>query len=264
VTVTSPPWERQRRAMAVLEWRQKLSANWQIALSDESTEMMTRVDFSLRKRLRTVMESAEEHIEKSVPTGHWKGFEEGVRSQVDAAVLEAFDYARQSSHRLSEHVAAALAGNRDGSHKGVPLPKLNIPDPEEALRSIKPMTRPKGGDGFPRIVNSLRGSYGGILMVGVLTSLAGLQLISVYSVAAGVALGLFTWWEDRKNGKERGKAEVKMALAKYVDETNFEVGEELRAELRRVHRVLRDHYTVINDRNLRLATDEVNAAMTAG
>lgn len=263
MTVTTPPWERQRRAMAILEWRQQLSANWQIALSDESTEMMTRVDFSLRKRLRVVMETAEEEIDKSVPTGSWKEFDKAVRGQVDAAVRDAFGYARQSAQQLSEHVAAALAGNRDGSHQGVPLPPLSVSDPDEALSSIKPMTRPKGGDGFPRAVNSLRGSYGGILMVGVLTSLAGLQLISVYSVAAGVALGLFTWWEDRKNGKERGKAEVKMAVAKFVDEANFEAGEELRAELRRIHRTLRDHYTVINDRNLRHATDAVNAAMTS-
>jgi len=42
-------------------------------------------------------------------------------------------------------------------------------------------------------VNSLRGSYGGVLMVGVLTSLAGLQLISVWSVGAGLLLGAFTF-----------------------------------------------------------------------
>jgi hypothetical protein len=256
-----PPQDRQRHAIAVLEWRQQLSANWQLALSDGATEMMSALDFELRERLRGVLENAELQIGKSSATGNWKGFEKAVRGEIEQVVGDTFSYARQSAQQLSEHVAAALAGNRDGSHKGVALPKLSVAAPDGALRSIKPMTRPRSADAFSRVVNSLRGSYGGILMVGVLTSLAGLQLISIYSVAAGVALGLFTWWEDRKNSKERGRAEAKMAVAKLVDDANFRVGEQLRAQLRAVHRTLRDHYTVINDRNLRVAAEAVNAAM---
>jgi Arc/MetJ-type ribon-helix-helix transcriptional regulator len=95
----------------------------------------------------------------------------------------------------------------------------------------------------------------------VLTSLAGLALISIWSVAAGVLLGLFTFWEDRKNGHERGKAEAKMAVSKLMDNVNFRVGDELRAQLRAVHRALRDHFTEINDQRLRSASDAVRAAV---
>jgi hypothetical protein len=116
---------------------------------------------------------------------------------------------------------------------------------------------------FARLINSLRGSYGGVLMVGVLTSLAGLSLISVWSVAAGVLLGAFTFWEDQKNGKERGKAEAKMAVSKLMDSVNFRVGDELRVQLRAMHRTLRDHFTEINDQRLRAASDAVRAAMDA-
>jgi hypothetical protein len=122
------------------------------------------------------------------------------------------------------------------------------------------MEPPNSGGWFARVVNSLRGSYGGFLMVGVLTSLAGLALISIWSVAAGVLLGLFTFWEDRKNGHERGKAEAKMAVSKLMDNVNFRVGDELRAQLRAVHRALRDHFTEINDQRLRTAADAVRAA----
>jgi hypothetical protein len=128
---------------------------------------------------------------------------------------------------------------------------------------VKPMECPDSGGMFARVVNSVRGSYGGILMVGVLTSLAGLSLISVWSVTAGVLLGLFTFWEDRKNGKERGKAEAKMAVSKLMDSVNFRVGDELRAQLRAVHRTLRDHFTEINDQRLRAASDAVRAAVDA-
>jgi hypothetical protein len=74
---------------------------------------------------------------------------------------------------------------------------------------------------------------------------------------------LFTFWEDRKNGRERGKAEAKMAVSRLMDSVHFRVGDELRAQLRAVHRTLRDHFTEINDQRLRAASDAVRAAVDA-
>jgi hypothetical protein len=257
------PQDRQQRAIAQLDRCQQLSANWQLALGDGATELMSQVDFDLRERLREVMEGAEADIAKTNPTRDWKRFDGAVRGKVDDSVRANFQLATDRSRRLAEHVAAKLAGNQDGSRTGVVLPDIWLEDPDDALHRIKPMERPECGGAFARAVNSVRGSYGGILMVGVLTSLAGLSLISVWSVTAGVLLGLFTFWEDRKNGKERGKAEAKMAVSKLMDSVNFRVGDELRAQLRAVHRTLRDHFTEINDQRLRAASDAVRAAVDA-
>jgi hypothetical protein len=257
------PQERQQRAVAQLDRCQQLSANWQLALGDGATELMVQVDFDLRDRLREVLELAEEDITKANPLRHWARFDESVRGQVEESVRENYRLATHRSQQLAEQVASKLAGNRDGSHAGVALPPLGLADPDEAMLRVKQMKRPEGGGLFARVVNSLRGSYGGILMVGVLTSLAGLSLISVWSVAAGVLLGLFTFWEDRKNGKERGSAEAKMAAAKLMDSVNFRVGEDLRAQLRVVHRTLRDHFTEINDQRLKAASDALRGAVEA-
>jgi hypothetical protein len=257
------PQQRQQRAVAELDRRQQLSAQWQLALSDGVTELMAQVDFDLRERLREVMELAEEQITKANPVRQWQTFDKSVRGKVEDSVQANFQLVAKRSLVLAAQVAAKLAGNPDGSHTGVALPQVRIAGPEEALRRVKPMEPPNSGGGFARVVNSLRGSYGGILMVGVLTSLAGLALISVWSVAAGVLLGLFTFWEDRKNGHERGKAEAKMAVSKMMDNVNFRVGDELRAQLRAVHRALRDYFTAVNDQRLRIAADAVRAAVDA-
>jgi hypothetical protein len=257
------PLDRQKRAIAQLDRCQQLSANWQLALGDGATELMSQVDFDLRERLREVMEGAEEDITKADPTRDWERFDEAVRGKIDGSVRANFQLATDRSRRLAEQVAAKLAGNQDGSSSGVALPEIWLEDPDNALFRVKPMERPESGGVFARVVNSVRGSYGGILMVGVLTSLAGLSLISVWSVTAGVLLGLFTFWEDHKNGKERGKAEAKMAVSKLMDSVNFRVGDELRAQLRAVHRTLRDHFTEINDQRLRAASDAVRAAVDA-
>ena len=257
------PRDRQQRAIVQLDRCQQLSANWQLALGDGTTELISQVDFDLRERLREVMEGAEQDITQADPTQDWTRFDQAVRGKVDEGVRANFRLATDRSRRLAQQVAAKLAGNQDGSHTGVVLPDVWLDDPDDALRRVKPMARPEGGGVFARVVNSLRGSYGGILMVGVLTSLAGLSLISVWSVTAGGLLGLFTFWEDRKNGKERSKAEARIAVSKLTDSVNFRVGEELRAQLRAVHRTLRDHFTEINDQRLRAASDAVRAAVDA-
>jgi hypothetical protein len=65
------------------------------------------------------------------------------------------------------------------------------------MKLIKPMEQPEAGGWFPRLVNSLRGAYGGILMVGVLTGLAGQALISPYSIGG-----------DRSGGQVDGRREL--------------------------------------------------------
>ena len=256
--------DRQRRAMAELDRRQQLSALWQIALNDGATELMAQVDFDLRDRLREVMELAEREITKSNPARRWRQIDESLRASVRESVNTSFQLARDRSQRLGEKVAATLAGNQDGSPNGVALPRVRVANPDEALGRIKPMDPPETGGLFARFVNSLRGAYGGILMVGVLTSLAGLSLISIWSVAAGLLLGAFTCWEDLKNGRERGKVEAKLAVSKLMDSVNFRVGDELRTQLRAMHRGMRDHFTMINDQRLRAASDAVRATMDAG
>lgn len=257
------PQQRQQRAVAELDRRQRLSAQWQLALSDGTTELMAQVDFDLRDRLREVMELAEERITTTNPLPEWQQFDKSMRGEVEDSVQANFELAAKRSQQLAEQVAAKLAGNPNGSHTGVALPQVRVTGLDEALRRVKPMEPPNSGGVFARMVNSVRGSYGGILMVGVLTSLAGLALISIWSVAAGVLLGLFTFWEDRKHSHERGKAEAKVAVSKLMDSVNFRVGDELRSQLRVVHRTLRDHFTEINDQRLRTAADAVRAAVDA-
>jgi hypothetical protein len=257
--------DRQQRAIAELDRRQQLSVNWQLALGDGATELMAQVDFDLRERLRTVMVAAEAEILKASPDKQWPQFDAWVRGRVAEGVQANFQLARERSRKLAAQVAAQLAGNPDGSHIGVALPDVRVNNPDEALRQIKPMPPLESSRGgvVARAVNSLRGSYGGVLMVGVLTSLAGMVLINVWSVAAGVLLGVFTFWEDAKNGKERSKAEARMAVSKLTDEANFRVGDDLRTQLRAVHRTLRDHFTVINDQRLRAAADTARTAADA-
>ena len=63
--------------------------------------------------------------------------------------------------------------------------------------------------------------------------------------------------------KERAKGEARMSVSKLMDEANFRIGDELRTELRAMHRSMRDHFTAVNDQRLRQAADAVRTAAEA-
>lgn len=261
---TISPQKRKQLASEELERRKRLSSAWQLALNDGTAELNAEMDFDLRERLREVLAHGDRQITESDPLSDWEAFDEDLRTRIADAATANQQATRDRSRALAKRVAGELAGNPDGSFAGVALPRIDVEEPREELERIQPTDPPRGGGSLlSRVVNSVRGSYGGILMVGVLTSLAGQQLISVYSVGAGVLLGVFTFLEDRKNTRERRRGEGRASVSKLLDAANFRLGDHQRAQLRALHRNLRDHFTAINDERLRAAADAVRSAAAA-
>ncbi len=105
-------------------------------------------------------------------------------------------------------------------------------------RSWNPSRQGKG----QKVVTGLRGSYGGVVMIGMLSSVAGLGLFNPLSVGAGLVLGRMAYKEDKELRLLRVRAEAKTNVRRFVDDVSFVVGKESRDRLRDIHRKLRDHY----------------------
>jgi tRNA-dihydrouridine synthase len=91
-----------------------------------------------------------------------------------------------------------------------------------------------------RLLISVRGSYSGVIMTGLVTGLAGLALLNPLSVAAGVLLGRKAYKDDAAIRRQRRQAEAKAAVRRHLDEVVFQVGKHLKDRLRLVQRTLRD------------------------
>jgi hypothetical protein len=109
----------------------------------------------------------------------------------------------------------------------------------------------------------MRGSYGGMLMFGMLTTLAGMALINPISLAAGLILGGKTLREDKQSRLKRQQAEAQMLLRRQVDDVIFHVGKECRDRLRQVQRLLRDHFSDVATELQRSLSESIQAAEKA-
>lgn len=254
--------EQLRRTREEAEQLRARTSNWQVALADGAAELMADTEHDLRHRLRSLIRDAEADIMKRDPAKRWPEFGAELDAKICEAVEENFVIAHYRSVELAEQVAAKFPDS------GVPTPELRLDNPGdvgEVLEHVASLDSLISAETriTDQALTTVRGSYGGILMVGLATSAAGLSLVNWYSGAAGVLLGGHALWEDRRSRKQRRQAEAKVAVARLMDDVIFQVGKESRFRLRAVQRDLRDHFTEIANHTLRSVDASLRAAEEA-
>ncbi|MGH3769848.1 MAG: dynamin family protein [Pseudonocardiaceae bacterium] len=237
------------------------TARWQHTLSDGMADLNADIEFDLRDRLRQVIRHGEEALEQADPNEIWEQFTEWLTQQLAAATSDNFVWANQRAQLIAHQVADHFA--EDG---GELLPDLRLGDAATTLDAVPDLPAPHAED--PKLVGKLltgmRGSYGGTLMFGVLTTLVGaVSLINPYSIAAGLVLGAKTLRDDKKSRLKRQQAEAQMLLRRQVDDVIFHVGKECRDRLRQVQRLLRDHFSEVATELNHSLSESIHAAQMA-
>jgi hypothetical protein len=147
----------------------------------------------------------------------------------------------------------------------VALPVLHVDNTDEVLDSVEivPMLDEGRLGPMEKMFIGLRGSYGGVLMVGLVTTIVGMSLINPFSVAAGVLIGRKAYREDREARLKRRQNEARALVRRQLDDVVFQVGKQLKDRLRFVQRATRDHFTEIAEEHSRSLADSVLAAQKA-
>ncbi|WP_077077867.1 dynamin-like GTPase family protein [Mycobacterium numidiamassiliense] len=249
---------RKREALDGLEQ----TALWQQVLNDGFTDLSNDVDHDMRARFRALTEGIERQIDSCDPTQHWAEIGGDVEEAVATAVGDNFVWAYQRAEALAHDVAQSFA---DAGLDSVITPALS---PQEmggdfgGLNSLAQLDAKPAGKG-QKVVTGLRGSYGGVVMIGMLSSVAGLGLFNPLSVGAGLVLGRMAYKEDKENRLLRARAEAKTNVRRFVDDVSFVVGKESRDRLKIIHRTLRDHYRDIANELSRSLNESLQSTVAA-
>jgi hypothetical protein len=245
------------RAREEVEDLRRRSSRWQQVLSDGVTDLMADIDYDLRDRTRVVVREAEEAIDAHDPGQLWDDFADWLDQRVAAAVADSFVWATQRSEYLAAEVLDQFT--RDG---GAVLPDLQVGTGEEALGVLVELSDIERGrlSVAQRVLIGMRGSYSGVLMTGLVTSLAGLALINPISLGVGLVIGSKAYRDDKANRRQRRQTEAKAAVRRHLDEVVFHVGKQLRDRLRQVQRTLRDLITDTVDGTSRTLTEALRVA----
>lgn len=235
------------------------SSKWQVSLNDGVADLISDMEHDLRDRLRKVQREAESAIDEGDPGPIWDQIAEWLDQRITSAVSETFVWTDERSRWLSEEVAQLFAEGEGG------LPVIAVGDTTGVLDPVESIADLDAGrlSAGEKIYIGVRGSYGGVLMVGLASGLIGLSLINPLSLLAGVLVGRRAYREDMGSRLTRRQFEAKNLVRRHIDEVIFQVGKQLKDRLRIVQRAARDHFGGIADQLHRSLSDSVLAAKQA-
>ncbi|PWW64743.1 dynamin family protein [Actinokineospora spheciospongiae] len=220
----------------------RAAARWQTLLADDVADLMADMDHDLRDRTRRILREVDDYFEVADPAKVWPEFEEWMRENLTAVaevhsdwLLERFEW---TAARIARH---SPLGATSGSAWSSDLLREVSENHVGTLRTpnIEKFSTPQ------KLFVGLRGSYSGLLMSGLATSLAGLPLINPFSVGAGVAFGARSVFEERGARLKRRQAIAKTTAQRHVDDFFLSYGKETKDATRVIHRALRDRFAAV-------------------
>lgn len=235
-------------------------SKWQQTLSDGVIDLQADVEHDLRSRLRQVTRLADEAIENSDPAETWDEFQAWLYRRVAEDVVQTYTFL----HRRAQELAARV-GEHFGEDGGEIAVDLDVVNPTEALAAVDADTDvelSKMGLGSQSLT-ALRGSYGGMLMFGMLGNLAGLAMANPATLVIGLFMGRSALRSEKERQLQMRRNQARQAHRKYTDEVAFVVGKDTRDTLRRTQRRLRDYFAARAEELHRSATEALAAAQQA-
>ncbi|MFE2752665.1 dynamin family protein [Actinosynnema sp. NPDC059335] len=228
--------EAQRR----IDELRRRSARWQTVLADEMADLVSDIEYDLRDRTRRIMREVEKTFETADPALGWDRFETWLEDNLTEAATTNFAWLLDRSEWVAEKVAKSFPVARDDL-----LPESIFPD--DVLDRVAPMDKPliEKFSLAQKAFTGLKGSYGGVLMFGLATSLAGMPLINAISLGAGALFGGKSIMDESDQRLRRRQAAAKAAAARHVDDFFVKFSKDCRDAARHIQRSLRNHFSTL-------------------
>ena len=201
------------------------------------------LDYDLRERTRKILREADRAFETADPQVTWNQFEDWLMESLTDTANANYGWLLDRFHWMAEKVAHSVPMPRGESLPEdiaeLPADRLGVDEPEPPR--LEPFTL--GQKAF----TALRSSYGGVLMFGLATSLAGLQLINPISLGAGVAFGGKGIRDESEGRLKRRQAAARAAAQRHIDDFYLAFSKDCKDMLRQAQRRLRDHFLEVTE-----------------
>ena len=248
--------ERHRRAQERAEQLRTVSARWQQTLSDGGQDLSSEVEHDLRHRIREILNLVDETFEAGDPLDVWDEFSQWLRRQVAGEVAGNASVLREAANALAQRVSEHFALDEHALAHVVEVG--SVPRIDGSIdASFEDFSIASGA------LTAMRGSYGGILMFGMIGQVAGLALLNPVTAVVGIGLGRKAYRDEKKRQLTMRQQQAKQAARKFLDDVSFAVTKEGRDAIRRVQRDLRDEFTDRADQLQRSTREALTAAETA-
>ena len=231
-------WQTAQRRLDELR---KDSVAWQTALADDMADLVSDIEFDLRDRTRRILREVDKFFDEADPAKDWASFADWLDDNLAEAAETNFAWLVDRFDWITGRITRDLEAYRDDV-----LPRSMLEIDDGLLDAGAGEPDPPHLDRFTfsqRLFVGLRGSYGGVLMFGLATSLAGWPLINAVSLGAGVLFAAKSVYDESGSRLKRRQATAKAAAQRHIDDFFLAFSKDTRDIVRQLQRKLRDHLT---------------------
>ncbi|WP_258345117.1 dynamin family protein [Saccharopolyspora gregorii] len=222
----------------------RITGRWQKALSDGIGELFADIEFDFRERTWAITTQIGETLEEADPVPVWDDFAGWLDGALLTAIEENFSWLDSRREQLRDRITDEFLREYPGARPHIE--QAPLPDPFD---QVAPLKQPSNGTykRFDQVLTGLRGSYGGVLMFGLITSQLGLGLLNVVTICSGLVLGSRSLGEEKDARLRRRQAEAKTTAQRYVENVVFHVNKDAKDVIRATHRALHQHFTQLTE-----------------
>ncbi len=252
-------------AKARLEHLRGPGARWSVLLNDAINDLSNKVGHRFREELRGVSREMEESVEQLKKQKGWEKLSDRLQERVAEATAGVFALVDSRVEELRTEISTLLQDEH-----------LELPDvgrgrertDVRALWNARPIDRLTGtkvGRGASQGWAAIRGGSGALITFSLLSRFlpaAGAALIFTTPVAAGIGIlfGGGQLVQQRRQRVAGRRQQARVAVREFLDEVQFQVGDELSELIRTSHRELRDSFGARVTELLRTYTEVVQQA----
>ncbi|PID54382.1 MAG: hypothetical protein CSB46_02845 [Micrococcales bacterium] len=192
------------------------AAKWQLTLNDGIADLIADFDHRLRGRLRATSAQADAILDEQEPAAIWDEFTEWLKRRVSRDLTRTYVELSRRTDDLSAEVARHFADGRAAL-------EIRLDGGEALSKAAAVGTRndveadPMGFGGAAMI--ALRGSYGGLLMFGMVAQLAGMAMLNPATVVIGALMGRKAIKDEGRRRLAAQRQQAKITSRQFVDES---------------------------------------------
>jgi hypothetical protein len=264
-SATKDALARLEAAKQRLEFLRGPGARWSTIVSDRTADLSNNVMFEFRAAMRTISRNMDEVVEGLSKGDAWDDMVHDLQADVADEVANAFVSLEDGRLAIRDEVVATL-GDED----------LNVdlgPGSGTSSFDVSELWQGKALDGgqsgkkraLDRGLTGIRGAQGGVMMFGMLGQFlpaAAGALLATNPVLLGIGalFGTMGLADDRKRKVQMRRQTARGQVRQFLDDVQFEVGNQLSSVVRDIQRELRDEFTTRLGELQRTYTDAAKRA----
>lgn len=231
-------------AAARLERLRGVGSRWSVVLNDRMTDLGGQANHTFRGAMRTLLRSAEEQIEAIDDDDGWDALGRQLQTEVSTVVADVVAVIERGVQDTHEAVAALLAeelGEIEPSTRGSRIDVSSLWRSQSAESTT-------AGQRFFAGLSVVRGAQGGIFMMSMMgrfmpAAAASVLLANPVMAGFGILFAGQAIADQRKRKLAARRQQVRTSVRQFLDDVQFEAGNELAELLREAQRSLRDQLT---------------------